>query len=39
MAQKFLDRPQIAAAREKMGGETVAQGMGGGRFRQHQENP
>ena len=36
MAQQFLDRPQVGAGAQQMGRETVAQGVGGGAFRQAQ---
>ena len=39
MAQQFLDRAQVAAAGQQMGGEAVAKGMRGRRFRQPQEYP
>src|SRR6185312_5974589 len=39
VAQQFLDRPQIAAAGEQMGGEAMAQRVRRGRIRQAQARP
>ena len=39
MAQQFLDRAQVAAASQQMGGEAVAKGVRRRRFRQPQERP
>ena len=38
MAQQFLDRAQVAAAGQQMGGEAVAKGVRRRRFRQPQEH-
>jgi hypothetical protein len=32
VAEKFLDRPQVRACTEKVGGESMSQGVWGGSF-------